>query len=540
MSKFFGGTFESIHGTRVARFAGTWYNANGSELNQQLTEFLAKAEKEMQKHPLEREFPGGRPVGANILAAIVPHAGYLFSGQTAAFAYEELKSLSIKRVFLLGPSHYRAFYGVALPSQSTFATPLGPLKVDEAVVRELSQFPYFQESKEVHDQEHSLELQLPLIRKVFGDVAIVPLAVGLLENDHDIRLIASILRRYIGTDDIVIISSDFTHYGPRFEFEPFTENIPEKIKELDQAAFECLQNADLEAWLRFREKTHDTICGFYPCAILLAMLPRGSHGTLLKYETSQQIVYDPDQNSVSYLAIVFSNDDAKTAWQTIGSDSELDNLTEADGKALIKVARQSIESYLHKQEPRYDDFLTPEQQDKFKELRGAFVTLFLCDKHKDGREPGALTRVGQGTALRPEDKKLRGCIGYSYPVKPLLQAVKENALSAATKDPRFVPLQNSELKSLEIEVSVLSSPRPIKSWHEIKLGVDGVIMHKHGQQAVFLPCVATEFGWNLEELLTQLSLKANCGPQGWRDGAFFDVFQARAFEESAEAESPIP
>jgi MEMO1 family protein len=529
MNRFFGGTFDSINTTRQPRFAGTWYNADATKLNEQLAGYLAHAKKEMELHPIEAAFAKNAPVGHNILAVAVPHAGYMFSGQTAAFAYEKLKGRSIKRVFLLGPSHYQAFRGVALPAQSTFATPLGNLRVDETMIKALAHFPYFRENRAVHDQEHSLEMQLPLIRKVLGDVTVVPLAVGILENAQEVRLVAGILKRYMSEGDLVIVSSDFTHYGPRFEYQPFTEDISQNIKKLDQGAFDCLRNVDLNAFMKFREETHDTICGFYPCALLLAMLPAGCHATLLKYDTSQQIVFDPDQNSVSYLALVFSSENDKVVWQASDSQEGLQELSDLDGQALVKVARRSIEAHLKNEKPNFDDFLTQDERDKFQEFRGVFVTLFL--KNHEQASDLSESHAPADSHKRGDDKHLRGCIGYIYPVKPLLDAVSENAVSAAVRDPRFSPLAESEWPDLEVEVSVLTQPKPIASWKEIRLGVDGIVMHKHGQQAVFLPIVATEFGWDLPETLRQLSLKANCGPNGWREGASFDVFQASAFNE---------
>ena len=149
-----------------------------------------------------------------------------------------------------------------------------------------------------------------------------------------------------------------------------------------------------------------------------------------------------------------------------------------------------------------------------------FVTLF---KHHVGDNP---------PSERKDGKNLRGCIGYIWPVKSLLESVCDNVVSAATRDHRFDPVSADELKDLEIEVSVLTPPHGVKSWQDIKLGQDGIVMHKHGLQAVFLPSVASEFGWDLPETLTQLSIKAGCGPDGWKKDTVFDVFQVQSFEES--------
>jgi AmmeMemoRadiSam system protein B/AmmeMemoRadiSam system protein A len=531
MNTLFGSNSHSLRGTRLPYFAGTWYSANGSELERQIDSCLDTAAKQLEIRSVDSALGENAPADNSILAMIVPHAGYAFSGQTAAYAYEKLKALPIKRVFLLGPSHYTAFHGVALPSQAIFETPLGALKVDKDVIEQLAQFSYFRTIEMVHDHEHSLEMQLPFLRKVFGEVPIVPLVVGSFNKAEEIKTVAQVLKRYLTDGDVVIVSSDFTHYGPRFEFEPFKEfrsapEIAEKIKDLDKQAFQCLQQTDLESFLDFKQRTNDTICGFYPCALLLAMLPPGCHATLLKYETSQQIVYDPAPNSVSYLALLFSNSETKELWTVPSSGALLSRFSEEDGVTLLKIARRAVEANLHSDKLVYADLLTPTQAEKFNHPAGAFVTLYL--NLGKGQVLPSVSK-GKDTQRRSADKKLRGCIGYIYPIKSLIDCVVESAVNAANNDPRFTPLQSPELDQLEIEVSVLSPPAPIKSWQEIRLGIDGVIMHKNGQKAVFLPCVATEFGWELPELLSQLSLKAGCGANGWKQGAFFEVFQARVF-----------
>jgi uncharacterized protein (TIGR00296 family) len=106
-------------------------------------------------------------------------------------------------------------------------------------------------------------------------------------------------------------------------------------------------------------------------------------------------------------------------------------------------------------------------------------------------------------------------------------------VSACSRDYRFNSVQPDELKDIRIEISVLTPPRRIADYHNIVLGRDGVVMFKEGHQAVFLPFVATEFGWTIPEMLTQLSKKAGLGPDDWKDGAKFDTFQADVFEEHA-------
>ncbi len=125
--------------------------------------------------------------------------------------------------------------------------------------------------------------------------------------------------------------------------------------------------------------------------------------------------------------------------------------------------------------------------------------------------------------------QLRGCIGYIEGFKPLAQAVADNGRSAAVGDPRFQSVSPEELSGLDIEVSALTPLANVNSHREIQVGKHGVLLEKNGRQSVFLPQVATEQGWDLSTTLTHLALKAGLGPDDWRQGAVFRVFEAEVF-----------
>jgi len=221
----------------------------------------------------------------------------------------------------------------------------------------------------------------------------------------------------------------------------------------------------------------------------------------LKYYTSQDTQQGESDNSVSYLSIAFSG----KAWGTPPA-TKVEKLSESDKQVLMKLARATLNSYVENQKvPTLQELdITPSKS--LLEEQGAFVTL---NKHKE----------------------LRGCIGHIWPLKPLWQSVVENAVSACSVDYRFNSVKPDELKDIDIEISVLSKPRPISSYKDIVLGRDGIVLAKNGKQAVFLPFVATQFGWSLDETLTQLSKKAGLEADDWKEGAHFDVFQAEVFEE---------
>ncbi|RTL36288.1 MAG: AmmeMemoRadiSam system protein B [Candidatus Melainabacteria bacterium] len=499
---------------RQAAFAGTWYESDPKKLRAQIDSFLSSAQAALVTRPVETGFSQNLEPTAPILAIVSPHAGYMFSGSTAAFAYEQARRQRPKRIFLLGPSHYVGFEGAVLPTDSIFATPLGDLLVDKDVTEELSDFPLFRQSSQVHKREHSLEMQLPFIRATFGDVKIVPIIIGSLPDEMDVQLMGQILRRYLQPDDLVVVSSDFTHYGPRYEYQPFESDWKEGVRRLDAEAFAHLSKHDVHGFLDFKERTADTICGFYPCAVLSAMLPETAYGSALQYRTSQDAIVEDDNNSVSYLALAFS-DSRKLGWeplQHIGSERD-SSLPDSVKDNLLALARLTLERAVTENRRPSESEIQFAVNDFTKTKMGAFVTLYRVDPEKT------------------DQKELRGCIGYIWPVKPLFQTVIDNTIGSSSRDYRFQPVSKSELKELEIDINVLTAPHRVNSYKDIVVGRDGVVLYKNGRQSVFLPSVATEFGWDLSELLTQLSLKAGLPADAWQHGARFDVFQSQSISE---------
>ncbi len=176
--------------------------------------------------------------------------------------------------------------------------------------------------------------------------------------------------------------------------------------------------------------------------------------------------------------------------------------TTEERKLLLKIARKAIEEYLKTGEKRYPEI----NNEKLKEPRGVFVTL-----HVNG--------------------KLRGCIGYPLPYKPLYEAVVDNAIHAATEDWRFEPIRLEEMKDLNIEISVLTLPKRIDNYSEIEIGKHGIIVSKGGNRGLLLPQVPVEQGWNLEEYLSNGCLKAGLPFDEWKRGVDIEVFEAEIFRE---------
>jgi hypothetical protein len=240
-----------------------------------------------------------------------------------------------------------------------------------------------------------------------------------------------------------------------------------------------------------------------PIAILLSMLDKSTEAKLIKYTTSGELMGDYT-NSVSYLSTAFSGKWSNSS--EIQSEANINKLSEEDKKQLLALARKSLVYFLQKQRAPEVSELNVTVSDAMKLQRAAFVTL-------------------------KENSQLRGCIGDIFPRQPLYKSVISNVINAGVNDWRFSPVTEAECNNITIEISALTPPAPIASPNEIRIGTDGVVLKKNGRSAVFLPQVAPEQGWDVSQMLTELSLKAGLPGDAWKEGASFLVFQADVFGE---------
>lgn len=175
-------------------------------------------------------------------------------------------------------------------------------------------------------------------------------------------------------------------------------------------------------------------------------------------------------------------------------------------KELLSLARSTIEKYLNDQTKIYP----PTDNPQFMEKRGAFVTL-----HKDG--------------------DLRGCIGYPLPIKPLLETIVDNAVSAAAEDYRFNPVTPNELKDIDIEISILTVPEAVASYKDVVVGRDGIIISKGFNKGLLLPQVPVEQGWDLDQYISYGCMKAGLSADEWKKPGksivCIETFQAIVFGE---------
>ncbi|WP_310450139.1 AmmeMemoRadiSam system protein B [Sulfuritalea sp.] len=209
--------------TRPPAVAGMFYPGDPASLRDDLATCLAVA----PAPTLEAAPPG------LLKAIIVPHAGYIYSGGTAGQAYALLAPLAgrIRRVVLLGPCHRVAVRGLAAPTVTAFATPLGNIALDRAALDGLADLPQIVASDAAHAQEHSLEVQLPFLQTVLGEFQLVPLAVG----QTGAREVAQVLERlWGGPETLIVISSDLSHFHGYAEAQKIDQATAEHILALDQ------------------------------------------------------------------------------------------------------------------------------------------------------------------------------------------------------------------------------------------------------------------------------------------------------------------
>lgn len=470
--------------------AGRWYPASAGILSKQIEGFFEKADVK----PMD-----------NVIALILPHAGYSYSGQTAAFG-PAATSKMYKRIVVIGPTHRVPMEQVlSVPRVTHYETPLGQIPLDLEFIDRLLEYPLFQNVPRTHQYEHSVQIELPLLQYMQRDFKLVPIVAGHCSLET-IKKAADVLRSLIDNETLVVASSDFTHYGWNYGYVPFKENIPEQIKKLDMGAYEYIAEMDSKGFLDYKRRTGATICGYVPIAILLSMLDESTEVKLLKYTTSGEITGDYS-NSVSYLSVAFCG-----TWinsPPSPSAESVSELTEQDKQQLLALARRSIVSFLEWRKVPTASDLNVEITEAMKKPRAAFVTL-------------------------KRNSRLRGCIGDIFPRQPLYESVISNAINAAVRDRRFLPVTKDQCDDIDIEISALTAPEPIASYNQIRIGIDGVVLSKNGRSAVFLPQVAPEQHWNLEQMLTHLSLKAGLPADAWRQGASFLVFQAEVFGEGHE------
>ncbi len=467
--------------------SGQFYPNDPKKLSLQIDAFLRLADVDPFKEKIE--------------IMVSPHAGYLYSGAVAAYGYKAASEQQFKTIVVIAPSHVARFSGVSIFSEGQFRTPLGLIDVDQDFAKQLlARHEQFNDVPQVFEKEHALEVQIPFLQKSFNDFRIVPIVMG-HPSFEVCEQLAYALNEIIGTrqDVLVVLSTDMSHY-----------HNAQVANAMDHQAIALIERLDAQGFWNECIEQKIELCGFAPVTTgLLLAQQRGLQVKILTYADSGDVSKDKSA-VVGYFSAVFF----KESFQDIDSENVGDAmmkkdktvlLSQAHKKRLLEIARSTIA--MHVTSGKKMDVQESDPRLSFEE--GAFVTI-----HKNGQ--------------------LRGCIGNVLGQGPLYRTVRDMAVASTSQDPRFSPVSPHELDHLEIEVSVLSKPWKIKDPKEIELGVHGVIVKKGlFHQGLFLPQVATEQGWNREQLLSYLCQhKAGLPADAWKDSSVtLEIFTAQVFSE---------
>jgi hypothetical protein len=498
--------------TRPPALAGSWYPDERAQ--------LVAGAAFLMRLAATAPSPAAPPA-----ALVVPHAGWNYSGLAAAAAFRLLKPGAFDRVVVVAPSHHGSFRGYALDDATAYRTPIGDVPLCEGALGGL-RGPEAQVVAGVTGPEHAVEVELPFLQVALGRFCLVPVLAG----DTDEALERAFAARLAALDDartLFVFTSDFAHYGPRFDFQPLGPVSPAvllKVRDMDDRGAALLARVDAGGFRAYLRETGNTICGRHGLATMLELLPRiasSARGVVLAHYASGELPGVQDDSSVSYVALAFPRGAAGetgpplvTLPRLADAPPETPALPAGEGAQLVRIARAALATHFFERDDLARALAAWPAGPERERRQGVFVTI-------NRKDPEEIRTRG----------RLRGCIGQPEPAFPLYYGTVQAALDAALRDPRFEPVTAGELSRLEVEVTVLSPRRPVASWREIRLGTHGIVLQKGERSALFLPQVAPEQGWTIEETLTALAEKAGLPPDGWRDGASFSVFTGQVFEE---------
>jgi AmmeMemoRadiSam system protein B/AmmeMemoRadiSam system protein A len=472
---------------RPPAVAGAFYPGSKEQLEAQIQGFLKNAAK------TERT--------GEVKAVWVPHAGTVYSGQTAAHAFAQARHSGPDVVVVLSSSHSAYLKGAAVCDWDAFRTPLGTVSVDRELAGKLcSRSSLVKLRPDIDREDHTIEVELPFIQILFPGTPLLPIMLGEI-GESEIRSLSEALSQSLaGRKPLLVASSDMSHY-------PSHENA----SAVDAKMLEAVRSFDELAVWRLGSRVpgsipnlNCTMCGFPALTAVMrtAKLLGADAAAVMPYATSGDVSGDRTR-VVGYGSAVFYKKGAampekKHLTEEIPfSAGELDKLFQIARLGILAALRGEPRPVFQVQEPR------------LLLKRGVFVTL---------------TNRG----------RLRGCIGHFSPDLPLCQIVLEMAEAAATQDYRFAadPVTEQEMDRIDIKISVLSDLVRVQSPEEVEVGRHGIWI-KHGRRGgTYLPEVAVEQGWTREEFIEHCCVeKAGLPPDALKRGAELYVYTSQILEE---------
>jgi len=362
-----------------------------------------------------------------VIGLVSPHAGYVYSGPVAGAVMSRIK---FKDTFIImGPNHTGRGRSLSIMTQGTWETPLGSVEIDSELGKQiLTTSSYLEEDVVAHQYEHSIEVQLPFLQYFKQTVKIVPVILAYSSGDV-YKEIGRELARAVkdsGKEVVILASSDMTHYESQ-----------ESAQSKDNKAIEAILDLDEDELLRRVDELNISMCGYAPvtCLISAAKELGATRAELVKYQTSGDVTGDYTA-VVGYAGIVIKG-----------------------MSPLVELAKKTVETFIREGKILQPEELTPEM----KERAGVFVSI-----HKHG--------------------SLRGCIGTFNPQQSnVAQEIITNAISSATRDPRFQSVTADELQDLSYSVDVLTAPELIESKDQLDPKKYGVIVEAGFRRGLLLP-----------------------------------------------------
>jgi len=430
--------------------AGKFYTNNKDELSAQIDFFIANNTHDYKY---------------NTRAIIVPHAGYIYSGQLACNGFQYLDK-NIKNVFVIAPPHYVAVKNIALSIFEKWSTPLGELDVNQEINTELVEKFGCEFEDDAFVNEHSIEVQLPFLQKFLPHVKIVPILAG-----HSYEKLTKIIAHYWqDSENAFVISSDLSHFYDTVQ-----------ARKLDNTTAEMIETKNMEKF------DHEQACGGVGIRALVNFAKNKNYSLIRVGMTNSGDITGETSSVVGYGSWLLY-EGAKSSF-----------IKKYFSNFVVETCKKSILSGLHQKIPQCEN--TPAV---FNQAGACFVTL---EKNGD----------------------LRGCIGSILAHRPLIEDLVKNAQNSAFSDPRFQPLKKDEFKDLSIDVSLLSEPEKMNFDNEadllaqIKPFVDGLIIKDRNHQSVYLPSVWEQLPDKVT-FLNSLKIKAGLPPK-----YFSSTFEAYRF-----------
>lgn len=469
---------------RKPAVAGRFYAADAKELSAALAGLFNAAE------------PCGRE---NVIALVCPHAGYVYSGQVAASGYNQVDpDRKYDNVFVIASSHQVSFQGASIYNLGDYVTPLGKVRVNIELANKLiRENPVLSYNPEADKTEHSLEVQVPFLQHhLKKDFRLVPIVVGTQSAETCLE-IAKALKPYFNDSNLFVFSTDFSHY-PSYADAQVS----------DKATCDAIAAGSPEGLMatldKYRHKNipnlATNLCGWTSVMIMLNLIAQDPAIKInpVQYMNSGDSKYGDKDQVVGYWSLAVTRNAAAKSMETSFS------FTSDEKILLLQIARKTVEKYVRERRVPDDD--PSRYSENLKVHAGAFVTL-------------------------KEHGELRGCIGRFTSDMPLYRLVREMAVASSTEDTRFEPVKSAEISEIEIEISVLSPLKRISSTDQIILGKHGIYIKKGHSSGTFLPQVATETGWTIDEFLGHCARdKAGIGWNGWKDAELY-TYEAIVFSE---------